>query len=300
VPLRRPLRPLLALCAAAVLIAGCGDSVGGQSGSVSVAVTRDFGARAVVSSPPVGVRGSTSLLEVLDRVTDTREGTTSVTSIDGIAGDWRLWLNGVRVGNAGKAKVKPGDKVWLDLPGEGATASVPAVTGSFPEPFLHGVAGKRVPTRVECADPESDACDAVAKRLAALGVVAARGGIGAGVNDETIRVLVGTWSRLRATRDSTVARVDGGPARSGVFARFDRAGRSLETLDPGGRPAEDLGAGTGLVAATKIGAKEPVWFITGTDEKAVEAAAQTLDEPTLTTRYALAIHDARGVAVPSG
>ena len=295
----RPPRPLLALSCAAVLLAGCGEAAGTDKGSVSVAITRDFGSRAVVSAPPVGIDGSTPLLDVVDRVTDSRQGTTAITSIDGDDGAWRLWVNGVAVRNAAKAKVRPGDRIWLDLPPRSVTTSVPAVAGSFPEPFLHGVAGKRVPVRVECTDPSSDACNAVADRLTKLGVVAARGGINAGVNDETIRVLVGPWGELRATRDDTVRDVDAGPRTSGVFARFGPGGQELAVLDGAGATAETLTGDTGLVAATKVGDHEPVWFVTGTDEAGVEAAASALDEATLTTNYALAVHDDRGVAVPA-
>jgi hypothetical protein len=300
VPARRP-RPALALLAAAVLLAGCGASATSEGGSVSVAVTRDFGRDPVLSSPPVGVRGSTSLTEVLDRVTRTREGGASVTSIDGVAGDWRLFVNGVRVANAATADVRPGDRVWLDLPTGRGVPRTPAVVGGFPEPFVHGVAGKRIPTRVECADPEASACDAVAGRLGDLGVVAARGGINAGVNDESVRVLVGTWAQLRAaTRDDALIRMEQGPARSGVYARFDAAGRALEVLAPGDEEAEMLGAGTGLIAATQVEERQPVWFVTGTDGAGVDAAARALDEATLTTKYALAVHDDRGVTLPGG
>ena len=238
----RPLRPLVALSCAAVLLIGCGEAVGGGKGSVSVAITKDFGAQPVVSAPPVGVNGSTSLLEVLDRVSETREGSRSITSIDGVDGAWRLWVNGVRVGDVGKAKVRPGDRVWLDLPGAGVTASVPAVTGSFPEPFLHGQGGKRIPTRVECTVPSSAVCNATAKRLTALGVVAARGGINAGTNDETIRVLVGTWRQLRGKHDEAVGRASTTTRRpSGIWARFSVDGKSLHVLDAQGATAETLG-----------------------------------------------------------
>jgi hypothetical protein len=295
----RPPRPLLALCCAALLLAGCGEAAGADKGSVSVAITRDFGSRAVVSAPPVGIDGSTPLLDVVDRVTDSREGDRAITSIDGDAGAWRLWMNGVADRNARTAKVRPGDRIWLDLPPTTVTASIPAVAGSFPEPFLHGVAGKRIPVRVECTDPSSDACNAVADRLTKLGVVAARGGINAGVNDETIRVLVGPWGELRATRDATVRDVDTGPRASGVFVRFGAGGRELDVLDGSGATAETLTGDAGLVAATKFGDHQPVWFVTGTDEAGVEAAAGALDEATLTTNLALAVHDDRGVAVPA-
>jgi hypothetical protein len=70
-------------------------------------------------------------------------------------------------------------------------------------------------------------------------------------------------------------------------------------LDAQGVPADTLGADTGLVAATKIDDRDPVWFVTGTDEAGAEAAAAALDEATLTTGYALAVHDDRGVRVPA-
>jgi hypothetical protein len=294
----RSLRLPLALVCAVVLLVGCGEAAVGQPGSVSVAITRDFGAKPVVSSPPISVHGSAKLLDVLDRVVDTHAGSGAITSINGVDGDWRVFVNGVRVRNAAGAKVKPGDRVWFDLPGAGVPV-VPAVTGAYPEPFVHGVAGKRVPTRVECADPSSHACDTVADRLTAQGVVAARGGINAGRNDETIRVVVGTWTELRATKDDAVERIDQGPGRSGVFARFDADGRELEVLDGQGEPKRTLGAGTGLVAATKIADREPVWLVTGTDDAGVDAAAGALDEATLTTGYALAVSDDRGVEVPA-
>ena len=147
--------------------------------------------------------------------------------------------------------------------------------------------------------PSSAACNATAKRLTALGVVAARGGINAGTNDETIRVLVGTWSQLRGSATRRSAASTAGPQASGIWARFSADGRSLHVLDAQGATADTLGADTGLVAATKIDERDPVWFVTGTDEAGAEAAAAALDEATLTTGYALAVHDDRGVAVPA-
>lgn len=292
----RHLRPLVALACAAVLLIGCGEAVGGGKGSVSVAITKDFGAQPVVSAPPVGVNGSTSLLEVLDRVTDTREGTRSITSIGGVDGAWRLWVNGVRVGNAGKAKVRPGDRVWLDLPGAGVTASVPAVTGSFPEPFVHGIGGKRLPVRVECATPGSEPCKEVSKRLASYDVPVAIGGLLTAHVEETLRILVGPWTALAA--DHTIDELEKGPAASGVYARIARDGRTITALDPGGRTARRLGAGTGLVAATAVGDDRPTWVVTGTDDAGVASAARAFEEGTLDNRFALAVSDDLPVPLP--
>jgi hypothetical protein len=173
------------------------------------------------------------------------------------------------------------------------------VVGAFPEPFVHGVGGKRLPIRVECSEPRATVCTTVVDRLTRLGVVAARGATGAGKNDETLRVLVGPWKGLRATLDDTVAAVDAGPARSGVFARFDRTAGALLVLDPQGRVARTLGAGSGLIAATRLPDRRPVWFVTGTDDAGVRSAARAFEESALADSYALAISDDRAVQVPA-
>jgi hypothetical protein len=287
------------LCALlAVLAVGCGSTGAVSGGQVQLTVTRNFGEQPVVSVPPVEVRGSSSALDLLRRAAHVTTGSRGgVASIDGVAGTWQLFVNGVRA-TPSSAEANPGDRVWWDLRPRGVARSIRAVVGSFPEPFRHGIGGKRVPTRVECADPSSAACDATADKLTSLGVLAARGGINAGVNDETLRVLVGPWSALRG-RDDLTARVDAGPAQSGIYARFDRAGAHLDVLDADGRTARTLGPGTGLVAATRIEDHEPVWLVTGTDEQGVESAARALDEGALSDAYALAVNKDRGVAVPA-
>ena len=63
-----------------------------------------------------------------------------------------------------------------------------------------------------------------------------------------MRVLVGTWARLRS--DAGVRELAETPATSGVFARFEPAGGGwrLSVLDRTGAAARTLGAGAGLVA----------------------------------------------------
>jgi hypothetical protein len=169
--------------------------------------------------------------------------------------------------------------------------------GAFPEPFVHGVEGKRLPVRVECDDPRAGACAAVAEKLVGLGVVAGRSIISRSAADETVRILVAPWKRLRG-QEFEADSLDKGPRSSGVFARFDGSAERLLVLDAAGRVARTLGAGTGLIAATRAQARQPVWFVTGTDAAGVDAAARALDESALSGRFALAISDDRAVAVP--
>ena len=100
----------------------------------------------------------------------TRFGGGFVQSIDGPpAGgarggrvDWFFYVNGIEAsqGRGGGARA-PGRPRLVGPPRLGRRERVPAVVGSFPEPFLHGSGGKRLPVRVECADPAAPACDEV-------------------------------------------------------------------------------------------------------------------------------------------
>ena len=50
-----------------------------------------------------------------------------------------------------------------------------------------------------------------------------------------------------------------------------------------------LGAGAGLVAATRVGEDQPVWAITGTDDAGVAAAVRAFKAQTLKSHYAVAV-----------
>ncbi len=216
----------------------------------------------------------------------------------GAAVDWFFYVNGVQsdVG-AASVRVREGDRIWWDHHDWGVTNTTPAVVGSFPEPFVHGTGGKRLPVRVECDNPRSGPCAAVAEKLVSLGVVAGRSALSRSAADDTLRVLVGPWKRLRGG-DFEANSIDAGPRDSGVFARFDAAGERLAVLDTAGRPVRTLGAGTGFIAATAKTDRRPVWFVTGTDDAGVAAAARAFDESVLADRFALAISDDLPVAVP--
>jgi len=300
---------LLAVLAAALAVAGCGPGAGeAPDEGVALTVTRDFGATPVAQVPRAVVRGGDTVMRLLQRNAEvgTAYGGGFVQEIDGVRGgmrdgrpvDWFYYVNGVLAAEgATSVRVEGGDRIWWDHHDWGAARDIPAVVGSFPEPFLSGVEGERLPVRVECSDTESVACDAVAGRLTDLGIVAGRGGIGAGDNDQSLRVIVGPWRDLRE-QELAVDAIDEGPRASGVFARFDAAGAQLAVLDPRGRTARTLGAGTGLVAATRLPERQPVWFVTGTDAAGVESAARAFDESALSDHFALAVSEDRAVRVP--
>jgi hypothetical protein len=238
----------------------------------------------------------------------TRYGGGFVQSIDGLAGghehgrpvDWFYFVNGVEAAKgAASTKLHPGDHVWWDRHDWGTTDDVPAVVGSFPEPFLNGLEGKRLPVRVECAQVGGQACSTVTKRLRAQDVPAAVSALGSGAGaTETLRVAVGPWARLSG--EASLRELKEGPQASGVYARFSGDGGALALLDERGRTVQTLAAGAGLIAATRSGEDAPVWAVTGTDEAGVDAAAQAFDAATLHARFAVAVGPQGPLALPRG
>ena len=303
-----PRRRALAAVLAAVAVAGCGVGPGDEAQDARLTVTDGFGARTLVQLDAPEARGEETVMRLLQRnarVT-TRYGGSFVQSIDGRGGgreggrpvDWFFYVNGVEGGEgAASTTVEEGDRIWWDRHDWGAAMRVPAVVGSFPEPFVNGIGGKRYPVRVECADPTAPSCRAVQRRLTDEDVPAAVGRLRTVTATTTLRVIVGPWARISG--DIGVVRLEEGPDASGVFARPSGDGRRLDLLDARGRTTRTLGAGAGLVAATRAGDDAPLWVVTGTDDAGVDAAARAFDEGPLADHFALAIADDVGVPLPT-
>ncbi len=298
----------LALLAAAAL-AGCGLGAGPAPSAVHLAVTRDFGASPLSHAGALKISGQETAMSLLIRnhSVSTRYGGGFVQSVDGLAGgqeagrpvDWFYYVNGVEASKgAADTNVHPGDHIWWDRHDWSQTAHIPAVVGSFPEPFLNGLEGKRLPVRIECAVVSGIACRTVADRMRALDIPAAIAGVGIGGAAATLRVLVGPWSNVVGDLDARS--IGEGPRASGVYARFSGGGRTLTLLDQDGAPTRTLSAGAGLVAATRRDGDAPVWVVTGTDEAGVNLAARAFDESSLRDRFAVALTAGETLALPTG
>jgi hypothetical protein len=308
-PRRLGLRSRLGLATALVLplAAGCGLGAGPAPSAVQLTVTRGFGVKVLLSWKAPHVRGQETVMSLLTRnaTVSTRYGGGFVQSINGTSGgqeqgqpvDWFYYVNGVEASKGAAAtNVHPGDHIWWDRHDWSQTDDVPAVVGSFPEPFLNGVDGKRLPVRVECAIVAGYACRTVTARLRALGVPAAVAAMGSGGEPQTLRVVVAPWTEVKG--DPSVQGIERGPRASGVYARFSADGRTLTLLDQNGRPARALAAGAGLIAATRKAEDAPVWVVTGTDAAGMERAAGAFKETTLHDRFALAVTELGVVEVP--
>jgi hypothetical protein len=301
----------IALLAALLAAAGCGLGPGEGLGDVSLTVTRDYGAEPVLETKSDQVTESDTVMRVLDRDAEisTRYGGGFVQSIEGLEGetgdggprDWFFYVNGVEstVG-AADYPLHGGEAIWWDYRDWGAAMRVPAVVGSWPQPFTGGYDGRRGPVAVDCRGG-GRACGTVRRRLEDTGapVVAGRPTTG------EASVLVGPWSRLR--EDPAAAQIESGPQASGVFADFSLSGPRaatasnchLQGLDESGSPATDAGPDAGLVAATRRYDEPPVWVVTGCGAPGVDAAAAALDVEGLRDHYAVLVEgDDRVVPLP--
>jgi hypothetical protein len=306
----------LLLCGAALASAGCGLGAGKGVGEVELTVTKEFGAEKVSESSGEANESDTVMrfLEGQDEI-ETRYGGGYVKSIDGIGEsergghpyDWFFFVNGVlSPTGAAEVKLSGGEKVWWDIHNWAASEGPPAVVGSWPAPFTTGWEGHAPAVAVECHDG-GGACATVEAALEGEGVKLA-----SGAPKGAIRVLVGSWAKLRS--DPAAALLDNGPGESGVYAEFEPANGApaaggasgsatawdLVGLEELGKKARDLGADAGLVAATRHFEGPPVWLVTGGSAAAVDAAAEAVDADDLRDRYAVASVGGKAEPLPLG
>jgi hypothetical protein len=305
-------RRLLALLALVVALAGCGLGSGGSSSpdesGAELTVSRNFGADEVGQSSSKSIPGGETVMRQLQRqyTVGTRYGGGFVQEIDGVSGgrrsgrpvDWFFYVNGIESGSGAAArKLAPGDRVWWDHHDWGAAQSIPAVVGSFPEPFTSAARGKKLPIRIDCADDAVRDCREVRQRLEDAGaMVGGTGTLGTRAGPGVLRLLVGRWPEVRV--DPSAQRLEQGPKVSGVFARPSPDGKQITLLDSRGRTVRTLGSGSGLVAATRFLDQQPTWVVTGTDAVGVASAAAALVEDRLKEHFAVALERGQEVPLP--
>ena len=297
------IRPWLAatMFLSTVAAGGCGLGPGDAAeGQASLTVTRDYGAEVLTEATLDGPTPADTVVRFLDESAeiDTTYGGNFVSTIDGLAGstvdggpeDWFFFVNGIysELG-AGEANVNAGDRIWWDYRRWSEAYRVPAVVGSFPEPFLHGYDERRPGVLIECL-AEADECEAVAETLRAAGVEPETEAVDAPTpHPDDLRVLVGPWDRLRA--DPAARMLEDGPGTSGVYADLDRCGADgdwqLAILGSDAQPRRVIEEG-GFVAAVRSGTDAPTFLVAGTDAAATPDAVSLFDGDSLRDRYGVA------------
>jgi hypothetical protein len=193
----------LLVLGAAVALGACGVGAGdANSEGATLTVSRDFGRRVLTERRVETVPGDETVMRFLQRYAevDTGYGGRFVDAIEGLRSgsrrgerrDWFYYVNGVEAGEgAAEREVAGSDRVWWDYRDWSAAMRVPAVVGSFPEPFLHGAEGKRFPVRIDCAENAADQCQEVSERLDRAGIAPSIAALGSVSGDELLRVVVG-------------------------------------------------------------------------------------------------------------
>lgn len=299
----------LALAAvAAVAAGGCGLGAGAErkGEGVKLSVTRDFGEKQLSGRRAAKVRQDETVMRLLrtSHRVKTRYGGGFVQSIDGLTGtgqggsrDWFYYVNGILADKgASDYTVRPGDAVQWDYRYWKSVPDVKAIVGSFPEPFVNGLDGRRYPVRVECQDVSSAPCKRVKATLSKAGVAASGATLGTQGAQKVARVVVADWKTAR--RLPTLKAIEQGPRHSGVFARYTGGGSRLDLLDDHGRTVRSEGPDAGLVAALRPTDLQLVWVVTGGDAKGVERAAGAFNAAALRDAFALVAPGGEAVKVP--
>jgi hypothetical protein len=303
-------RAVVLVVAAALCVGACGPGAGSSADApkdVNVTITRDFGNRLLRSVDSDELPPNETVMRLLLRKFDgvkTRYGGGFVQTLEGLSGgkdsqgrpvDWFYYVNGVEATDGAAAhKIQPGDRIWWDRHDWKATQHIPAVVGAWPEPFLHGVGGRRYPLTLACAGV-TQACDEVQQRLENQGVDAvSRTSLHTANGLKTLRILVGPWSALKG--EAAAAQLEKGPSVSGVYAIPHDT--SFDFLDENGEVAETRAGSVGMVAATACCSQQPTWIVTGTDDAGVAAAAAGLRQDILHNRFAVALVNGRAVPLP--
>jgi hypothetical protein len=306
----RALAAVTIALATSLACAGCGFGLGIKPGAVRLRVTENFGATQLgfISLSKVG-SGETDLTLLKRRfpklvTTSVPLGSTSsgIASLGGRAANgatrWTLFINGVHATKSAAAtKVHKGDQVWLDFHDQSAAGTIPAVVGSFPEPFTNGINGQRYPTTLECSKGFKTQCASVTREMRRDGVVASPGGPGYGSGPDTLSINIGTWGELYGEVAAELIKF--GPGASGVYARFIAGGKQIALENAAGQVVKTLGPDSGLIAATaNSDDPAPTWLVTGTDPAGVRAAVRALTARSLSGHFALAVHGDTHYPVP--
>ena len=288
---------------AALAAAGCGLGPGKKLGEVELTVTRDYGTVPMLHRRLDNVTESDTVMRALEGSADisTRYGGGFVQSIEGLEAqesvdrslDWFFYVDGVEATvGAADYPLSGGESIWWDYRDWDAAMRVPAVVGSWPQPFRNGYGGKQQPVTVECLGG-GEACATVRGSLEGVGA-----NLATGSPDGAIRVLVGPWARLRS--DPAAAQIEDGPQASGVFADFRSEGNgySLRGLGEDGKPSRTFGEAAGLVAATRRYDAPPGCVVSGVSGAGDDRAAGLLNAASLSDHYAVAVEGGEETPLP--
>ena len=240
----------------------------GASGTVRIAITRDFGRTTVRNGRAAPGKGA-SVMEALESVArvETEYGGGFVSSVEGIAtsagperSDWFYYLNGIMpAAGAQDVKVAPGDSVWWDYHQWRGDGYAPATVGAYPAPFTRVRGGAKPKAKLLYARGMEPTARVVGAFLAGRGADVSVDALTSGAlsRPEGPTMAFMTCGQAKAT-EGVSAMLD---PRRGAFVAIE--GDGLVALDAGGRPAPSARPLACAVVSTAkgMGDETPVWFV---------------------------------------
>jgi hypothetical protein len=295
---------LLAAFVVAAALGGCGFGASPGTKNASIEVTGDFGTHVLGGVVEKQVAAGETVRSLLERHFKVATSGGHVESIDGHSGrssqlGWFYYVNGIAAAKGpARTDVHKGDHIWWDLHDPTAARTIPAVVGSYPEPFTNGTGGKEFPTLLNCAPGVQAACDRIGTALNRVGVKTGPQVLGTGSGSDSLAVVVGTWNAIKNVIAAQL--IAAGPGDSGVYGQFvGSSGQALELDNPRGAVVRTLRGSVGLIAATGQAALgQPTWFVTGTDRAGVMAAAKAFTAQKLHNHFAVAVEGSEVIPLP--
>ena len=304
--MKRILTLALALFVVTAILTGCATTTPPPSGStvsVRIVATRDFGGE-LIFDRVAEIEGGDSAQEALRGVAEVGMAGSYIEGIEGIYGNqehyWFYYINGILANVfASGYKLHDGDiEHWDFHDWSYSMHGSSAIIGDFPEPFLHGYAGKVYPTLVAYTGNLRGEAERLRSRLEELGVreVAIRNATELSSDEKELSNLI-----LVCTSDfELVAELNEVYDRLGLFAYFENG--KLKVLNAKGKVVEEYGAGSGVIQAIQSpwnpkgnwACENVAWMVSGTDEAGVKKAVDALIDRYSEVQYTFAVVVADG------
>ena len=280
---------------------------------VNLVVTRDYGHTRMFGQR-VGLVKDEVGMEVMFRNLDikTAYGGGFVNAINGLESkytfytgsdrknlDWFYWVNGIMapVGVA-EYRPQPGDEIWWDYHNWDITMFIPAVVGSYPQPFKSGFGGKNPGTVIMYTEAFKEGAQQLKQNLLDKGVKEIDvAGYDPSVLEKPDKyyILLGTWEEL-SEGSKLLQKTNQKNKLIGVYVKF--ADGKMHALNFRGQTVKtfDGTAGAVYAYAPGVGALKPAWLVTGIGQGGVQRALDILlHKPSSITQFFGAVVSDGGV-----
>jgi hypothetical protein len=257
---------------------------------VTLRVTKDFG-REVIFHQTVPIKKDWTVMDLLDThlEIETKFEGSFINGINGLASekggftkdryDWFFYVNGVSADvGAAAYQIQGGDQVWWDYHvWRNMSTAIPALIGSYPEPFINSYLGKVGPITVMSSPEDQELADKVVRSLKSHGAKnISTGALDASAmeNRKGPVLVLGSFPELK--KISWLDKFNEAYRKTGTGVHFTDKGVELFTSN--GELGETVTGSAGVIVASGegLGDESPLWLIMGTDIQGLTDAVEIL------------------------